>query len=147
MVALIVRTCRAYQFCPHPAIRLKSKRASSACDWCGLALSPTRNCYGCANSRCRGALSSIGVHERRTDEAVRELEYSRDITHLHLTPARQQFFLLARRSPLSPTVSDRPSNVAVLDLRHSHWLAPIFHLGVLKGRTPIAVGYRAPPIR
>ena len=58
-VALIARPCPAVASCPRPVIRRKSKRALSACGWCGLALSPTRNCYGCANSRCRGALSSV----------------------------------------------------------------------------------------
>ena len=59
-VALIALPCRAIAPCPRPVIRRKSKRASSACGWCGLAPIPTRKCYGFATRRCRGAPFSIG---------------------------------------------------------------------------------------
>jgi hypothetical protein len=59
-VPLIARPCQATASYPHPAIRRKSKRALSACGSCALAPSPTRNCSGCANSRCRGVPFSIG---------------------------------------------------------------------------------------
>ena len=36
-VALIARPCPAVASCPRPVIRRKSKRALSACGWCGLA--------------------------------------------------------------------------------------------------------------
>jgi hypothetical protein len=39
-----------------------------------------------------------------------------------------------------------PSGVPVLGIRHPVYFAPIFHLGVLKGQPPIALGDGAPPI-